>query len=832
MQNCIKPYRLGRALLCLAMLGNTASAQANETLVLVRSGDLVNDSNGTYAQFAPPIINSQNALVFSAKLTNTQSETQDDSGIYRINIPQGSGTGIVTTIGQLAREGSAFTAGSEDFVPADLYINSAFLIKNSPFVTSQSAGQFNNVALMLPLQSGSGEYGNSIIAVENSETFTLVAQAGAPVASGNGEYREFTRSALLGIGDNNQLSFFSALNGTDNQDLDNTALFKRYNDDTIVELVRKGDDFVFFGGIYSNDIGSHVFQGTTGATEDENSVGLYVSAANSNGYVLIVHEGDEAPVNDADVRIISSLHEARINNHEQVAFIASLVDADGFAVEDSSALFINDSQVTQALLVKGQSTPDGSARYSDFLGGFSGIIPRPALNSAGQVVFRIKLLDDEGQSQGVYKTSTTETVEIAKQDTVYQDGVLRNFSDPAINNAGLVVFEADLVLGEEMGNEGPFMIMEEVLIISDGTHYETVARTGEEYFGRTLIDFSFDNTTYGQSNGFSDSGVVAYKATYEDGSQAIHVWLPQFGWRGTSSEGNWDDIQNWMFGGFPNATSDLILNGDQDAIIHGPSQDTMLNSLTIGGGSGQVELRLSAIQLTLNEPMLIEQNAILQGFGVIDGAVNNLGQVSVQTSETLEITGEFSNQGQISGDASSQINFLSSFDGSERINVSGLTSFAGEVLLGDSPALLEIDGNVEFQENATLNLRIEGKTRGTSYDALAAAGQLDIAGNLTITLANGVILQAGDRFELITAGTINGSFTQLNLPTLNDTNIQLSLENSNNALVLVVSAIETQTPEETIEESSGGGSLNIYMLLYFMLILASRSGLHMLRRNI
>ena len=798
---------------------------ADANYEVIRTETSAPDDNGLFESLGTPTLNTSSNIVFSAWLYETDEDSADDTAIYRIAL----GSGIspsVTTLEQVVREGEFFTVDNELYHIDNLGVNASYLIANAPAATTISVGEFNNLAMMLPLRPNSGDLGDSIIVVESEGEYTLVAEAGDTVASSEAEYQEFGATAIRGLSANNEVTFFAALDNTENGADDNTAIYKRFADQNVVEIVRKGDStssgtLTHVGGIYSNDFARSVFQGQNDS-EDSNAIsGIYKIDLTS--FSLVVHEGDSAPVNDEEERIFTQFSHPRINNAEGIGFTALMRDSDGFAVDDGSGLFYTEGTSIIPIMVKGQSTPDGTATYRDFLGGFSDL-PNPDLNDSGVFALRVDLLLSGGQSDGVFIASESEVIEVARRDDEYENGTLRNFLHPVINNNGVVAFKAELALEEVIGDEGSYIPTEDILIITDGTNYQTIRRQGEQLGGKTVRDVVFSNNTTGVANGLNDSGRVAYKVTFEDTSEAIYVWYPLEGWRSTAPQGQWDDISNWQFSGFPNAETDLNLNLEQDLELQGPANATSINSFELGGGTGAITFNLATGALTVNQALTIHPLSILTGNGSILGNVTNNGVIQIAENQTIEIDGELNHRGEITinNDASLSVNGL--LVAAQPILGQGSLIANGEIDLGAQPKTLTTEGSLTLAATSQITLNIQGTEKGTGYHSIDASGVVTLAGTLNVELTDGFSLSAGNTFELLTASQINGAFDQVALPDVSSQGLEIALNQT--ATKIEVSITEQTTtptePDPEPESSSGGGAMGASLLLLLAALVSRR----------
>ncbi|MDO6694732.1 hypothetical protein Q4574_15650 [Aliiglaciecola sp. 3_MG-2023] len=795
------------------LLSQSSFASSRQTIA--QSEQTVPGNNGQFNIFLGATINSFNEVIFTAQLINTSEGEADDTALYRMALPSTVNPAVIT-LEEVIRENQLLTVSDRSFHISDLYIDISFRITNRPLSDSLAAGDFTNLALMLPLVPNSNELGNSIIAVESENSIVLIAEAGATVESGNGEYREFNIFSLVGIGSNNQVIFFSSLDNTENDAEDNTAYFKRSNDNSIDELVRKGDSvnggiLTHPGGLETNDNGNGVFSGQNDSEDVNNNSGLYKVSGSS--YSLVVHEGDIAPTDDTENRYFSALTDARINNHNQIGFKGMLQDENGFAVTNGSGLFLADNLSIKNILQKGQTTPDGTATYGNLLSPFSAT-PRPAMNDLGQLALIVDLLTEDAQINGVFRASETEVLELARKHLSYEDGSLRNFQDPAINNSGLVVFQADLAIEEVFDDEGSYLRTEDILIITDGVHYETIERGGREHNGKVISEIFFNNNPYGPANGLSDTGTVVYTVRYEDGHRGILAWIPDFGWRTDVTQGVWDDVSHWDFGGLPDQFTDVILNPEQPTDILGPIADTTIKSLSLGGTSGSIDLTLQNSTLSMTGGLVVHSGSSIFGQGSIDSSVQNEGLIEVLENQSLTISGEMINDGQITINEGSQLTFLANFTGVNPIQGNGTVTFNGEIQLTDEPGLLTIQGSLNLTEDSALKIAIAGLERGESYSAIDVGDTVSLGGTLQLTISDNLNLSDGDTVELLQAGQISGEFDNLMVPDLSEQGLQLSVNQSTTKLELVVT--QDADPLDT-DASSGSGAINIGLFLLLLL---------------
>ena len=81
---------------------------------------------------------------------------------------------------------------------------------------------------------------------------------------------------------------------------------------------------------------------------------------------------------------------------------------------------------------------------------------------------------------------------------------------------------------------------------------------------------------------------------------------------------------------------------------------------------------------------------------------------------------------------------------------------------------------------------IGGTTADTEHDQLAVSGNLTIGGTLNVTLKAGYTPSPDDKFIIITATSISGTFSTLNLPTLATGFWQVNYNATNVELVIIL----------------------------------------------
>lgn len=630
---------------------------------IVRSGEMPPGGNGRYENFSSPTINLGGTLIFSARLFETENDNLDDSGIYRTFRPQTLGP-LITTLQEVFREGESYFIGDTQYSLGDNYLTN-FLLQDTPissFVVP-AVGQFNAMTIRLNVTDGNPN-GNSLLAVEDDQgTWQLVAAAGDDVPAGNGTFREISNFAPEGISQNLGVSFGASLDGTPNGSDDNVALFRYFADGSLQEVVRKGTPsnagiLSLVGSIRPNSFGGFALIGVDDSGDAANDTAIFRVSPFSPALIRVVGEGDSAPTDDPDARVFSAVTEHRLNNNDSVGFAGRLRDpATGFSIQNGSGLYrANSGGVVTEVVREGQLIPDGSARYQRFASSSSGDVPRSPFNDLEQFAFvvRTNVEGGGGQSSGLFRASDSEVVQIALEGDPYEGGTFLGFRcDPALNNQGLVVFDVELNIGTEMGDEGEFIVTNQLLVLTNGEDFATIAREGEQIGSSTVREIFFNNNPRGPANGLNDHGAVSFEVQYEDGSRGIVLWRPELGWQSASEDGQWDDPANWFFNIPPNLNANVSIDTDTNSNVAGPAVDTTVNALSLGNGSGQVALNLSAGSVGTSEGTAIGANGTVTVSGnmtlTVAGPVENQGVIELGVNSGLTLEGPYSGSGSIIG---------------------------------------------------------------------------------------------------------------------------------------------------------------------------------------
>ena len=112
---------------------------------------------------------------------------------------------------------------------------------------------------------------------------------------------------------------------------------------------------------------------------------------------------------------------------------------------------------------------------------------------------------------------------------------------------------------------------------------------------------------------------------------------------------------------------------------------------------------------------------------------------------TTTYTNDVNNQGEIRTDLGSTSVFEAAVTGDGTFTGPGTTEFQNVFAPGNSPAIIALEGDVEFTPTATLQTELAGTMTG-EFDSLAIDGDAMLAGTLEVSLLGGFDPQFGDTF--------------------------------------------------------------------------------------
>jgi fibronectin-binding autotransporter adhesin len=213
-------------------------------------------------------------------------------------------------------------------------------------------------------------------------------------------------------------------------------------------------------------------------------------------------------------------------------------------------------------------------------------------------------------------------------------------------------------------------------------------------------------------------------------------------------------------------------------------------SLTLTGSgntnSGQINLYGGLLEITQN--LTNNAGGFISGNGTLivgngltnNGTMNFSGSANVVGNTTNSVGAKIissgggpttffddvTNQGEIRTTAGSFTVFFGSASGSGSYTGTGTVNFEGDLKPGNSPAHVNFAGDVLFGSAAKFMVEIGGVAPGSQYDQIQASGKITLDGVLNVSLINGFSPSSGNTFDILDWGSVAGTFSSLQLPTL------------------------------------------------------------------
>jgi T5SS/PEP-CTERM-associated repeat protein len=192
--------------------------------------------------------------------------------------------------------------------------------------------------------------------------------------------------------------------------------------------------------------------------------------------------------------------------------------------------------------------------------------------------------------------------------------------------------------------------------------------------------------------------------------------------------------------------------------MNGGDASLTVNNATVNAGS----IGLNAADTSLN----VEGNGGAAVASSITGVVTNNASVNVRDNAIANFNSDFINNATTHVEDGSTAIFAGSVSGAGDFTGTGLLVFESVLAPGNSPALLSIEGDIEFAAGSTFEAELAGSVIGSGYDSISVGGSASLAGMLDLTLIDGFEVSLGDYFVLLSAEEIIGEFDTYVLPEL------------------------------------------------------------------
>ena len=243
-----------------------------------------------------------------------------------------------------------------------------------------------------------------------------------------------------------------------------------------------------------------------------------------------------------------------------------------------------------------------------------------------------------------------------------------------LNDSGQVIFRSGA------WKEGPFeRIGRAGLWITDGLETEEI------FFSEDFQGQEFDrppSTECGVVR-LNDYGQTVFSLPVGP-SERLFLYTPDLLFRGRESS-DWGLAENWKLSIPPGPVHHVAIKGvDSELRVRGPSVDTQVRSLRVGGEGMQSELvLLEGTRIAASDGVSVDLNGVLSGSGTLSGDVTNRGTLSPGNSAgRIVVEGNYSQEA--SGRVRIEIFGLDEFD---QLEVTGEARLGGiiELVFSSSP---------------------------------------------------------------------------------------------------------------------------------------------------
>jgi len=181
---------------------------------------------------------------------------------------------------------------------------------------------------------------------------------------------------------------------------------------------------------------------------------------------------------------------------------------------------------------------------------------------------------------------------------------------------------------------------------------------------------------------------------------------------------------------------------------------------------GEPSFRMQPSSFTNLGTINVLRNIMELGAFTVGGVINVSPGTLLRSTGTVTFNGSLINN---NGNITAPFNFINA----SAKTLKGNGTFSSDVALnnaatvapGSSPGILTVAGNYT-QGAAALDIEIGGTTPGTGHDRLVVTGTAAISGTLNATEINGFDPQSFTSIDILTASSVTGTFSQVNLPPL------------------------------------------------------------------
>jgi len=304
-----------------------------------------------------------------------------------------------------------------------------------------------------------------------------------------------------------------------------------------------------------------------------------------------------------------------------------------------------------------------------------------------------------------------------------------------------------------------------------GASVKLAGTGGDQIYQSAIVDIqsgAFD--TNGRSegfrelklagNGFGATGAILNSAAGTTSQLTINGPVT---FTGDTTLGGAGDLNIFTNGGFTGAGSFNITKVGSGfvSVPSGPYKSVHVKAGTLSIGGNTFAAASGTVTVDAGAGFKTGSMTTARTF-IVDG------KLEVHLGQTLQLTNGFlTNNGVQTGALA--VNNGSIVKGSGSFDVVTVRD-GGTFAPGNSPGAATVK-TLSFQSVATtggptLAIELGGTAPGTDYDQLHVTGALNANGTLNVSLVGGFSPSIGDTFDILDFGTLTGTFSSLQLPTL------------------------------------------------------------------
>jgi hypothetical protein len=705
--------------LAAALVGPRAVRPARAGLTFIATTGNAAPGGGTFGKhFGVPVINNQGQVAFSVPV----DQTDTDAGVYQ-------GTSMPNLIA-LLRPGGITTAVSSFVAQNDGGVV-VFSANNGTQIVSRDISGLHIVA----------NAGDGVEPVGGGPIYTLGSFSDPTIdAHGDVAYTESGNGPFYGAVAAGELLTYGGKGDEANGLIDQV-----FGPVSIAALSGSAFTTTFFDVFEKNGVASTGFWFGDGA-----SLLSGVKDASGDGLAIVVNGASFPMISPAGAVFRTGTFNTGTNVSSSGVFLVT---------ESMGELFIT------TIAKGGDAAPGGGtfANAVNVLGSDNNYLPfdEPQINDNGDIVFVAWL--DGGPGHGVYRFTQAHGLEAMALEGHAPYAAAAGFRNAVINNHGVVAFQA--FDGSAPTGRGVY--------ITDGVN--TVHAGSDLFFGQegsstgAFAQAYFGSEDEGLSPLNDHNEVTFVRLAGVNGAQSVMKFSVDPQW-GSPTSGSWDVAANWLFATLPGPDGTTTIPGQASGpiVVTGPAAPTTVSTLAIGGGASKTaELDVqNGGPLTATIEVLVFPNGILGGTGSVTSADIGNSQGGMLTGH-LTLNGPVFNDGLINGDFTFNGNVTNELTGAIEGNhtFNGNVTNFGTISPGHSPGTVTVNRNLTLQAEieqgllAGSDLEIEiGGPNPSDYDVIDVNGHATLGGQLNVTFINGFTPTAGQRFHILNASSVSGTF--------------------------------------------------------------------------